>query len=526
MQTSDTIIYGESMANSGESERAPFLEKTYAVTADDNTATDYSRNQIQFNTSGANSSRWADYKNAYMVFPTTTVMSRSAYNEAAADGANGIHWKSGPVLIDSVQIEYNNSSIVQQRRDVTAWASFIQHTTMSENDRLVKGPSVGYFKPSSEWDYEDERGLVSGDSLPASAIDSEFARNTGLGKAELMADTTIKNSGADTYVYIAPVPEVPGVGGGAATPAVPAKHVYYKNVMIRLRDILNLFENLPLIKGGAMTITLTFNQAKMVTTYTAGVVSAVAPTLQGLAFPVLRVNPTGLAGHDLVETIQVAVGRIAGYDQPADNQCRLHVPTYTLAPEAELALLSKGVQKVKFDDLNIVSLKNNEPGREFSLLVSNSQTRMKRIIVVPTLSASGNGAMQQLPCTSQFCSEPATPSPCFIRNMNVLLGGSPVYTKNIRYKYETFLDEVEAKFGVQAGRDTGLSSSLISLSDYESNYGYFVCDLTRRFDIDRDEPVNVRITGTIESAKNLDFLVYIEFEKEISFDLSTGAVVD
>ena len=45
------------------------------------------------------------------------------------------------------------------------------------------------------------------------------------------------------------------------------------------------------------------------------------------------------------------------------------------------------------------------------------------------------------------------------------------------------------KFGINAGMEDGLSSSLISLKDYNSNYGYIVVDLSRRYDYDANSRI-------------------------------------
>ena len=142
------------------------------------------------------------------------------------------------------------------------------------------------------------------------------------------------------------------------------------------------------------------------------------------------------------------------------------------------------------------------------------------------LNKSANGSVSLgSPQESAFATEPSTCSPCFIRDFNVQLSGSNVYQQSISYKYEHFMNELNGSQGVDANQETGTSSSLISLADYVSNYGYLVVDLSRRYDYDDNTPLSVQIQGVVASAKKLDLMCYITYTKSMTIDLQTGAKV-
>ena len=101
-----------------------------------------------------------------------------------------------------------------------------------------------------------------------------------------------------------------------------------------------------------------------------------------------------------------------------------------------------------------------------------------------------------------------------------------MYSQGIQYKYESFLEELGGgKFGVDAGLTVGASSSLISLKDYESNFGYLVVDLSRRHGFDDNTPLSLEIKGNVASPLALDLLIFVEFERDFEVDLTTGAII-
>ena len=70
-----------------------------------------------------------------------------------------------------------------------------------------------------------------------------------------------------------------------------------------------------------------------------------------------------------------------------------------------------------------------------------------------------------------------------------------------------------------------MSSGQISLKDFESTYGYMVVDLSRRNKFDDNVPLSVQVSGTVTSGKALDLLCYIEYEKDVTIDITTGQLM-
>jgi hypothetical protein len=146
------------------------------------------------------------------------------------------------------------------------------------------------------------------------------------------------------------------------------------------------------------------------------------------------------------------------------------------------------------------------------------------LVILPLLGKTSN-TLGVSAVESIFSSEPATCSPCLLKNFNIAISGQNIYQNHIQYGYETFLNEV-ATLGVNAGMETGVSSGQISLKDWHNNFGYRVVDLSRRYSYDEHTPVSVEVTLNVASPKDLDLMCFITYNKEITIDLATGALVE
>lgn len=493
--TVDNVLYDSSLGHDGESSVKPFLSKETIYVIDENGSSDYSRNQIVFNTiSISNNGRYSDFSEGYISIPVVVSMSRDTQH--VADESQGIKFKSGPVIIDSVAIDYGNGSVIQQRKDISAWCSFKQHSTYSLGDEKVMGLSHNYYKPARGFTGDDVLGLQSQDT----SIDGNQFTYLSAEEQAYQSNQNLREAGVDYY-------EKHG-----------NTHIFYKDFRVRLKDLF-FFDQMPMVRGANIKITLTLNQADLVQTFTAGELTDASYSLKGSTCPIMRVNQTQT--NDFVETIKVSVAK-AGIYTHQKNQCRLYVDTYMMEESHEASYLSKGVQKITYDDVLVSTVKGLSGS--FQNLISNSLSRMKRLIIVPMINKADN-AHNYSPMESPYCSEPATCSPHYIRDFQVSLSGQNVYSQSIETKYDQFLNELEGKFGLNGGRTDGLSSSLISMKDFESTFGYLVVDLSRRREADNLTPLALEIKGTVSSPKSLDLLIFCEFERDLSLDLATGATL-
>ena len=481
----DTVLFGNSMSDfSSQKEDHMFVQKELQYISDNNNK-NFSRNQIDFDTiTLSNNGRWVDYQNGYITVPCSIALNSDSV-ATVDDAMNAIRMKNDLALIDSVSVIYNNSTMVQESSEFVSYPIFNQHTHLGQDD-LNRADLYGYAKDSPAYGFNAGAGLVNSSSVSAHSTRLQSPWQTEV--AGVLSTKDIENS-----------------GGNYANKAGNTTTFRY-NAKIMLKD-LPFFGKLPLLKGSNIRLTLRLNQGSVTTTTTAGGVSTVVPNLKGSAFPVMRLD----CPVDSVETITFDVV----------ETCRLYVPVYQMADSFESQYLSLGTKKVVYDDLYINHIRLKQKGA-FHNLITNGLSRTKRLIVVPMLGKSTNTS-GVLPTESPLCSAPATVSPYYAR-LNVKISGRNVYPQNVEYKYEHFTNELNGKYSENGGMIRGASSGLISFKDYQSTYGYFVVDLSRRHAEDDNTPLSLELFGDVQSAI-MDFLCIVEYEKDCMINVSTGQLL-
>lgn len=221
--------------------------------------------------------------------------------------------------------------------------------------------------------------------------------------------------------------------------------------ILRLKDLCNFFEKVPLLKGSTMRIYLNTNQCQFQAQYIGAQLFATvadngalhASSINQLNYGAISMasapqmlgggatNPLMLASNDLGQggytvtpmniansstvgggaannitptvsllNIGVSIARtqfssLASASAPI-SQCRLYAPAYTMNPLAETRLLELSpTKKILYDDIFQFYFPNQSKDANINILVSNGIPNIKQVIVVPFLSSSGvstNGA--------------------------------------------------------------------------------------------------------------------------------------
>jgi hypothetical protein len=522
----DFETYNHTMMSGASPAEAPFLKKDLIYITDEGSGSgDYSRNEVVFDTQNvSNSGKWCDFKEAVISIPVVVAVSRrkTTGGEHAAglttDMFKSLRMKSGASMIDSVTVEYNNSTVVQQRKNISAYSSFKQHTEYSLNDVEINGSSNGYYKPTPLWKYDDQLGLISNDCESSNPDELYPVQDDDPERIGVLSADNVNKSGTDCQKH------------------ENGDHVYYFDQRVRLKDLI-MFDQLPLLKGSKVKITLTLNQCE--TKFDLGVDGQIrasgannvptyaSVTLKGSSCPFLRApmishNPVMADANKMTETIvcSVAKATVNGNEYShVKNHCRLYIPTYVLEAKHEERLIM-GEKLVTYSDVFVTKLSNLTGG--FQSTITNSISRASRLIIVPMLTADANGSKKISPSSSFFTNEPASCSPHYIKDLNVSLSGTNIYQQSLKYKYEHFVNEIQGKFGEMAGMHTGVSSGLISLKDYENTLGYIVVNLGRRHKYDDHTSVSLEIQGTVDSPKSLDLLCFVEFDRDMTIEMASG----
>ena len=155
----DQVVYD--MSSQSESEPNIFVKKDW-VSILDNQNSIYSSNQCVIDTSQlSNSNKWISYRESYLTIPMLLSLTQSA-NSAnflasltakSADYSISLkNWYGS--IIHSISVDLGGTTIVQQTPFQSLWNNFKLLTTLSYQDLLTIGPSIGFYPDnSSSWTY-------------------------------------------------------------------------------------------------------------------------------------------------------------------------------------------------------------------------------------------------------------------------------------------------------------------------------------------------------------------------------------
>ena len=155
----DAIVY--ELSSMSESDPNIFIKKDW-VSILDNQNANYAGNQAVIDTSQlSNSNKWINYREGYLTIPLQLCMSTVTASNTfapqttttAADYAVGLKNWYGSV-IHSISVDLAGSTIIQQTPFQSLWNNFKLLTTLSYQDLLTIGPSIGFYPDnSSSWSY-------------------------------------------------------------------------------------------------------------------------------------------------------------------------------------------------------------------------------------------------------------------------------------------------------------------------------------------------------------------------------------
>jgi hypothetical protein len=350
---------------------------------------------------------------------------------------------------------------------------------------------------------------------------------------------------------------------------------------LRLKDLADYFEQMPLLKGATMRFYINTNQAIINFTVASGTITSADTGASSTVYPTLTVNnaPTIIGGLTcplmlasagfgqgnstlpsgdynlsvsiVKNTFSAQAGVAGAIYQTALTSCRLYAPVYTMNPLSESRYLSLApTKKIMYKDIFQYQFNNISTGN-FNFLVSNGISNIVSVLVVPffstnttfvpstnaTITTGGTapGTVSTLPYStllSPLTTSGATPDPIMITNFNILVSGVNLFLNNENYDFEAFKQQLAYSNQLNGGLTTGLSSGLISEDDFSNLYRYYYGDCSRILPSEQGVSRSVQIVGNISSQGTIgqtigvSLMVFVEFMKEMTIDISTGARIE
>jgi len=339
------------------------------------------------------------------------------------------------------------------------------------------------------------------------------------------------------------------------------------DAIIRLKDIADFFQKCPMLKGSTMRLYLNTNQAYFQVTQTAPTYAAATGAVNAQAILSLTASPVilggggtcpimyasnklgqgasvltplqsdGTAAATAVVNVAVSIVRTQFQQMPTQNlscpisSVRLYAPAYTMSPIAEQRYLSlTPTKRVVYNDIFQFSFPNQSVNSPFNILVTNGIPNIRSVLVLPLLPSASNGtaaagAVRTSTILSPFCSTPSSPDPLIIQNFQVQISGKNLFINQLQYDYETFYEQLVSSNQLNGSLTTSLASGLVSKTDFQQLYRYYYGNCSRSLPSEEGVAKAIQIQGTILSPLStaVDLMVFVEFEREVTIDVRTGA---
>jgi hypothetical protein len=319
------------------------------------------------------------------------------------------------------------------------------------------------------------------------------------------------------------------------------------NAKLRLKDLADYFNKCPLLKGSTMRFYINTNQASTQFTIAKGAIAASgAPAtystlvvnsstvLGGLTQPLMVASADIGQGcsplsttTDGIYTLSVSIvkNQTSGLST-AMKSCRLYAPVYKMNPLAEQRYLSLApTKKIVYNDIFQYQFNGIDAGSPFNLLVTNGITDIQSVLVLPFLSPTGNAtAFSTL--LSPTATSGGTPDPITLTNFNILVSGVNLFLNNEQYDFEAFNQELKSSNQLNGNLTTGLTSGLISEDMFSRGYRYYFGDCSRILPSEAGVSRSIQIQGTNASLLQCNLMVFVEFRRSMTIDISTGARID
>lgn len=556
--TLDQTLFDETIMTNIDGK--PIIDKEMLYVLDQNGGS--YNGQIQIDTSSlSNSGKWLSFSEAYLEIPFVITLKSAVNASASAINAFMIGLKNGNHhLIDSIQVDYNNTNVVQLMPYTNFYVGYKLMTSFSKDDLTKWGTDINFYPDTAGSFNFSNVANANGDGISNNVVNPATAPDYSSGSRDAYNDgfyQRLKN----TSFQITTNPAIASWGNLDITTTVAQLNTAAKSYMtdnatatagsiwqwnilatIPLKYMCDFFAKMPLVKGGFLRFTINYNA--FTTTITTAANSLVL-TANGLTANSGRTNPIMISSA-AANNPGVGLGTAAGaytiscgittctnkFNNSSLPSCRLYCPSYTLDPKHEEELITlKPTKEIIYTDIYNFNITNTGAGGTFNQILTNGIVNPQKLIVIPQLTATQANvgwanANTNPEYQSPFSSSPGTTCPlACITQFNCQIGGRNVFQQNFQYDFEEFRNELASSNAIEGAICTGLTSGLISKYDYDNGYRYYVVDLARRVKAEDIVPKSVTVQGTNNTSVIMDYICFIEFQRKIRINMLDGSLV-
>jgi len=580
-----TDIYEFSKANLKQDivDETPYESKQFNFINDMNSGvyTNSQQSLVQFDLSSIyNSGQFIDLSQMYLVIPIVYTASYSTGSAPVAPTAGaGNEWlitpKSGSWnLIQSMEIQMNGNTVIQQTPNVNFYTNFKLLSQMSLDDLRSFGRTLG-MHPDDAQSYlyntassSATTGAVGGNGLCNNMVFP--VNNQGVAQAANKDEQNVFGSySSQGSVYntalqyrsqrIANNLSANGFSSIFTTTNMNNEFLPYFQIantnymtwldvaVIRLKDVSDFFAQAPLTKNlncllriyvntGYMAVSLSKATlgAMMLSSSNSTFVNTCPFTINQLPLANIPATTTNLVvscniARSTVSTSSMGITlALSGVSHPI-NACRCYYPLIKLKPERALEYV-QGNRSKKIVYTNVLSSNYTAitAGSTYNQLIQSGVRNLRGILIIPFISQSIHGQLSGLTnqitpfatYSSPFDTSPNT-TPCSLTQVNIQVGGINQLMNYYNYTYEDFVQQVSMYEKINSS-DMGLSCGLISQYMWEHGYRFYYFDLSRGTNADLSSPRNINVTLQNNAQLSIDLWVFVEHFNESVLDVETG----
>lgn len=524
MTDSDAFVINK-FRDMAMSNRTDMLSKEVAWISDSN-GSSYA-GQVVFDLSSfGQTNKWLSYGEAYIEIPYV-IAAKSTVDVTTLINSGSIFMKDGfHQLIDNIAIEFNQKTVVQVQNFTNVHTQFKLLTSSSAEDLLKNSALTGFFGDEIEsYTYKaasDAAGIgyfnntvtsrkTATTSFDVTAKDTEFPT--------LVASESI-NAGRSYYRN----------DGGAG-----AARYYYWVVMaqIRLRDITDFFDRIPLCKTTDVRIIISYNsvQFDLVGSNATPSLLTIAnyQQISGHTNPLIINTTMPNGGGTLTVRSNVVKHGLTGGTDPTlpVGQCRIYLPIYKISDSVSLAMIQNfPTSTFEYNDIYTYVVPSITAGSSFVHTLTTGIVNPQYVVVIPFPKTNGLAGLGVATYQSPFDTAPGTSSNIILRDFNIQVAGLNVFQANERYDWEQFTDELVKINAIDGNNQVGLTSGILSYDRWQKAYRMYVADLRRREQSNDNVTKSIVVSATNTANCEIELLCFVSYRKSLSINTSTGTISD
>lgn len=543
---------------SHQTEPAVFQDKD-VVEINDTQQGSYSGGMITFNLSSIQNGDYFDAKSSFVVIPVTTktIITGTNILQATAAQQNAVKYACGLKgadfnIINGCQVSLAGNVVVPLINMSNIYTNWKMLNELDDNAMVVLGETFGYipdtptsinFLPAPSYG-EMNNTFVQPAAAAAPGLGSDFpSMNEGFVKRQRNKfgkplRAAAKGDASNNMRQSTCTVDVAGT-------TTTITHTYY--CTIQLGFLHDFFEKLPLGRGYDLQVTLsthlpgTYSYALAAVGGEPSAFSSVNPYSFVpfiAAIPVVNTVPLGTGPYPIqfsapiaagtTVTLQSSIGIAQGGGGGGMSAASMYLSLIRPVASIERGLVANPMRVVKYRDIlqfNSSSLLNIAPQASLWAEVISAISKATAMIIFPYISKSSNGGTNLDPFNTPHTSCGVTTAQnAFMYQFQVRQSGRNLWSRDNQYITNEYLRLNLGTLAIDGNGYNQKTSGLYGELGHKLGFGFQYVNLQRRPEGTENLPVSLNLVFQNQSAYTLSYMVFVEYEKEITVNTTTGVL--